>query len=416
MPTFTFSLTAAAPGGRRYASAVLRDSSRYKVLHPTDNTRNSVYRSRPSPPTSPSPRPSSPFYLCTDPSSPATFEPFLDRGLGEVVRQGYISGAEQLVQVKPSFVFSPKFSRTLVRNGIVVPARYLFPFHPIPQAESECSASLSTTLSSDISQWTEIKDPFARERGNTHTSDIDSVDFSVSSSGLTLYSGSPSEYNESDFEGSHSSDLVPVLSPCVRLSFSLVRSGFSPLPVAAGVLHSSRSALPAFFAPSVLCSPSSAFPPSPSPVAKVFPSTPSPPQVRSCSSSPPVATSLPVASVPSFPSVSSPGVLATLGLVRPPPVSFRSRRPRGRFYNPRYDPGHPLFEPHLLLPRSAAASLSPSLDQDDNSLLELDPSSPLGTNLYSTFPVPGEWPDFDSSPEPASGPVGWLKALTSPAV
>ncbi|KAN0099630.1 hypothetical protein V8E51_013405 [Hyaloscypha variabilis] len=246
MPTFTFSLTAAAPGGRRYASAVLRDSS-----------RNSVYRSRPSPPTSPSPRPSSPFYLCTDPSSPATFEPFLDRGLGEVVRQG------------------------------------------------------------DISQWTEIKDPFARERGNTHTSDIDSVDFSVSSSGLTLYSGSPSEYNESDFEGSHSSDLVPVLSPCV---------------------------------------------------------------------------------------------------LRPPPVSFRSRRPRGRFYNPRYDPGHPLFEPHLLLPRSAAASLSPSLDQDDNSLLELDPSSPLGTNLYSTFPVPGEWPDFDSSPEPASGPVGWLKALTSPAV
>ncbi|PMD52982.1 uncharacterized protein K444DRAFT_704532 [Hyaloscypha bicolor E] len=259
--------------------------------------------------------------MCTDPSSPAQFDHSLFLGCGDM-KGAYRDGVEMLVQAKPSIVFSPKFSRTLVRNGIVVPSRNLWPFHKVeregsPSAgESESSILSSSTCSSEISQWTEIKDPFARERGDTHTSDIDSADFSRTPSLLTLYTDSTVEFNGSSFEGSHSSDLVPILSPCVRLSFS--------------------------------------------------------------------------------------------------PARFR---PRGRFYNPRFDPQHPLFEPHLLLPGPAAArSLPPVLDQDDNSLLKPDLDSTLDSNPYSSYPVPGEWPDVDSGPEPASGPVGWLKAITSPTI
>jgi hypothetical protein len=322
--------------------------------------------------------------MCTDPSSPAQFDHSLFLGCGDM-KGAYRDGVEMLVQVKPSIVFSPKFSRTLVRNGIVVPARNLWPFHKVERegspstGESESSILSSSTLSSEISQWTEIKDPFARERGNTHTSDIDSFDFSRTPSLLTMYTDSTVEFNGSSFEGSHSSDLVPILSPCVRLSFSPARSGFSPFP--------SPSSFPSSFP--------SPFPfPSPSP----FPSP-----VRSGLVAPPPS---PFPSVRPRPSVSV--QLAT---------SVSSFRPRGRFYNPRYDPQHPLFEPHLLLPAPAAArSLPPVLDQDDNSLLKPDLDSTLDSNPCSSYPVPGEWPDVDSGLEPASGPVGWLKAITSPAV
>ena len=304
--------------------------------------------------------------MCTDPSSPAQFDHSLFLGCGDM-KGAYRDGVEMLVQVKPSIVFSPKFSRTLVRNGIVVPSRNLWPFHKVeregsPSAgESESSILSSSTCSSEISQWTEIKDPFARERGDTHTSDIDSADFSRTPSLLTLYTDSTVEFNGSSFEGSHSSDLVPILSPCVRLSFSPARSGFSPSP------------------------------------------SPSPSPVKSGYVAPPPS---PFPSVRRRPSVSA--LLAT---------SVSSFRPRGRFYNPRFDPQHPLFEPHLLLPGPVAAcSLPPVLDQDDNSLLKPDLDSTLDSNPYSSYPVPGEWPDVDSGPEPASGPVGWLKAITSPAM
>jgi hypothetical protein len=312
--------------------------------------------------------------MCTDPSSPAQFDHSLFLGCGDM-KGAYRDGVEMLVQVKPSIVFSPKFSRTLVRNGIVVPARNLWPFHKVEregspsEGDSESSILSSSTLSSEISQWTEIKDPFARERGNTHTSDIDSFDFSRTPSLLTMYTDSTVEFNGSSFEGSHSSDLVPILSPCVRLSFSPARSGFPPSPF-----------------------------PSPAPSPSPFPS--------------PVKSGL-VAPPPSpFPSVRPrPSVSVQLA------TSVSSFRPRGRFYNPRYDPQHPLFEPHLLLPAPVAArSLPPVLDQDDNSLLKPDLDSTLDSSPCSSYPVPGEWPDVDSGLEPASGPVGWLKAITSPAV
>ncbi|KAH8776020.1 hypothetical protein F5882DRAFT_441103 [Hyaloscypha sp. PMI_1271] len=315
----SLSLRSGAPGARSHASAVLRNSRGYQVPHPiTDNSGNPVNLSRPDlpitlpPPPSPlRPRAPSPFYMCTDPSSPAQFDHSLFLGCGDM-KGAYRDGVEMLVQVKPSIVFSPKFSRTLVRNGIVVPARNLWPFHKVEregspsEGDSESSILSSSTLSSEISQWTEIKDPFAKERGDTHTSDIDSFDFSRTPSLLTMYTDSTVEFNGSSFEGSHSSDLVPILSPF---------------------------------------------------------------------------------------------------------------RPRGRFYNPRYDPQHPLFEPHLLLPAPAVArSLPPVLDQDDNSLPKPDLDSTLDSNPCSSYPVPGEWPDVDSGLEPASGPVGWLKAITSPAV
>jgi hypothetical protein len=356
--------------------------------------------------------------MCTDPSSPAQFDHSLFLGCGDM-KGAYRDGVEMLVQVKPSIVFSPKFSRTLVRNGIVVPARNLWPFHKVEregspsEGDSESSMLSSSTLSSEISQWTEIKDPFAKERGDTHTSDIDSFDFSRTPSLLTMYTDSTVEFNGSSFEGSHSSDLVPILSPCVRLSFSPARSGFSPSPF-----------------------------PSPSP-------SPFPSPVKSGLVAPPPS---PFPSVRPRPSVSV--QLAT---------SVSSFRPRGRFYNPRYDPQHPLFEPHLLLPApavarslppvldqddnpllkpdpdstldsnpcssysevgsipevpapAAARSLPPVLDQDDNSLLKPDLDLTLDSNPCSSYPVPGEWPDVDSGLEPASGPVGWLKAITSPAV
>jgi hypothetical protein len=275
-----------------------------------------------------------------------------------------------LVQVKPSHVFSPKLSRTLVRNGIAVLARNLWPFHKVeregsPSAgQSEPSGlSSSPCSSSEISQWTEVNYPFARERGDTHTSDIDSADFTRSSSGLALYTDSTVEYNGSSFERSHSSDLVPVLSPCVRLSFSPARSGFSPSPVAS-------------VSPSLVRSGLMAPPNSPSPIVRV-----------------------PASSIG----------LRTI-------VSSRYR-PRGRFYNPRYDPQHPLFEPHLLDRGSVACSLTPVLDQDDKPILELDLDSTLDSNPNSSYPVPGEWPDINGSGlEPTSGPASWLKAITSPAI
>jgi hypothetical protein len=310
--------------------------------------------------------------MCTDPSSPAQFDHSLFLGCGDM-KGAYRDGVEMLVQVKPSIVFSPKFSRTLVRNGIVVPARNLWPFHKVEregspsEGDSESSILSSSTLSSEISQWTEIKDPFARERGNTHTSDIDSFDFSRTPSLLTMYTDSTVEFNGSSFEGSHSSNLVPILSPCVRLSFSPARSGFSASPF-----------------------------PSPSPF-------PFPSPVKSGLVAPPPS---PFPSVRPRPSVSV--QLAT---------SVSSFRPRGRFYNPRYDPQHPLFEPHLLLPAPAAAcSLPLVLDQDDNSLSKPDLDSTLDSNPCSSYPVPGDFPDSDSDLESTSGPVGWLKAITSPAV
>jgi hypothetical protein len=229
-------------------------------------------------------------------------------------------------------------------------------------------------LSSDIS-WTAIKDPFQRERGDTHTSDIDSADFSYTASNLTLYTGSTVEYNGSGYSGSCSSDLVPILSPCVRLNFS---------PVSSSVSSPAR------------------FPMSASPVAP-----PAPPPISLFSAC------LARAHLSS----------ACLSLLsRPPPVI--PYRPRGRFYNPRFDPTHPLFEPHLLSgPPAASLSIPPALDKDDIlspipelDLETLDTNLSVETNLYSSYPVPGEWPEDSDILEPTSGPVGWLKALTSPAV
>lgn len=51
MRTVSLSLNSMAPGHRVYASAALRSSRRYQVLHPlADNSRTPVYRSRPGRP------------------------------------------------------------------------------------------------------------------------------------------------------------------------------------------------------------------------------------------------------------------------------------------------------------------------------------------------------------------------------
>ncbi|KAH8781640.1 hypothetical protein BGZ57DRAFT_952162 [Hyaloscypha finlandica] len=237
----SLSLRSGAPGARSHASAVLRNSRGYQVPHPiTDNSGNPVNLPRPdlpiTPPLPPSPlrpRAPSPFYMCTDPSSPAQFDHSLFLGCGDM-KGAYRDGVEMLVQVKPSIVFSPKFSRTLVRNGIVVPARNLWPFHKVEregspsEGDSESSILSSSTLSSEISQWTEIKDPFAKERGDTHTSDIDSFDFSRTPSLLTIYPV-PGEWPDVDSGLEPASGpvgwLKAITSPAVALLGAVVVTG-----------------------------------------------------------------------------------------------------------------------------------------------------------------------------------------------
>jgi hypothetical protein len=201
--------------------------------------------------------------------------------------------------------------------------------------------------------FVEIEDPFQRKRGDTRTDDINSDDFSVSTERLTLYTDSSVEFNNSSFEGSHSSDLVTILSPCVCLSFSPSHSVVS----SATSSHSSNS-------PSLVSSPSISF-------------------------------------------------------VRPPPVT--TYRPRGRFYNPRFDPLHPLFEPDLLLRRPAVSLSLPQAPKKDNTPSPIPSGSPeldsvMDTNPYSSYPIPGDWPDSDLEIEPSLGRVSWLKAITTPAV
>jgi hypothetical protein len=436
MPSVSLSLNSVAPGRRVYASAALRSSRGYQVPH-TDNDRNPVYLSRPDTPTSPSPRPlstpSSPFYLCIDPFSiPPTYHNLSD-GSGDL-RRAFADRMENLVRKKPPFVFSPSTSRTFKRNGISIPSQNLFAFPKSPAGESVHSVLSTSSSSSDVS-WTPIKDPFARERGNTHTSDIDSADFSYTASGMTLYTASTVEYAGSDKE-SHSSDLVPVRSPCIRLNVS-------PL----------RSPSPSSFSFS-------------SPVASVFSGSPS--SLLSSAQVAPVSSSSPspVTAVPFWRALSSrstrPSIFSSslarahlssgsLSLLsRPPPVPLR--HPRGRFYNPRFDPAHPLFEPSLTSrPSVASRSLPRALETNDRPLpipepdqvldQELDheldqelyqeseqelkqelepedtnlPLPPQDTNL--SYPIPGDWPEESPDTlEPTSGPAGWLKALTSPAV
>lgn len=442
MSSVSLTRNSVAPGHRVYTSAALRSSRGHQVPHPfIENSRNPVYRSRPDHPTSPSSRllstPPSPFYLCIDPFSiPPTYHNLSD-GSGDL-RRAFAKKMENLVRKKPRFVFSPSTSRTVKRNGISVPSQNLFAFPKSPAGESERSVLSTSSSSSDVS-WTPIKDPFARERGDTHTSDIDSADFSYTASGMTLYTASTVEYAGSD-EGSHSSDLVPVHSPCIRLNVSPLRSpGPSSFSFSSPVASVSR------FSPSSLLSSS---------------------QVAVVSSSSPSS----VTAVPFWRALSSrstrPSIFSSsLGrahlssrslslLSRPPPVPLH--RPRGRFYNPRFDSAHPLFEPSLgsgpsvtsrSLPRvlemDDRLSSNPELDQDLDQELddELDKNvnrelyqeseqevkqelEPMDTNLplppqdtNPSYPIPGEWPEDSSDTlEPTSGPTGWLKALTSPAV
>lgn len=293
-----------------------------------------------------------------------------------------------------------------------------------------------SSSSSDVS-WTPIKDPFARERGDTHTSDIDSADFSYTASGMTLYTASTVEYAGSD-EGSHSSDLVPVHSPCIRLNVSPFPCSFS--------FSSPVASVSSFSPPSLLSS---------SQVAVVSAQVASVSSVSSSSPSP--VTAVPFwrarSSRSTRPSIFSSSLSRahlssrSLSLLsRPPPVPVL--RPRGRFYNPRFDSAHPLFEPSLGSgPSVASRSLPrvletydrplsiPGLDQELDQELdhELDQVvgrelkqelEPVDTNLplppqdtNPSYPIPGDWPEDSSDTlEPTSGPAGWLKALTSPVV
>jgi hypothetical protein len=169
----------------------------------------------------------------------------------------------------------------------------------------------------------------------------------VSTERLTLYTNSSVKFNNSSFEGSHFSDLVPILSPCIHFSFSPSRSVVS----SATSSHSSNS--------------------------------------------------------------------PSLTFVRPPPVTIY--RPRGRFYNPRFDPLHAFFEPDLLLQRPAIfLALPHDLEKDDtpssipSGSPELD--SVMDNNPYSSYPIPGDWPDSDLETESSFGRISWLKAITTPAV
>ncbi len=280
----------------------------------------------------------------------------------------------------------------------------------------------STSSSSSDVSWTPIKDPFARERGDNHRSDIDSADFSYTASGMTLYAAGTVEYAESD-EGSHSSDLVPVHSPCIRLNVSPLRS-----PSPCSFSFSSPVASVSSFSPShVTAVPFWRALSSRSTRHSIFPSSLGRAHLSSRSLS---------------------------LLSRPPPVPLN--RPRGRFSNPRFDSAHPLFEPSLGSGSSAAyrslprvlekddrPSPIPELDQELDQELghELDQEvdrelyqeseqvwkqelEPEDTNLSlppqdtnPSYPIPGDWPEDSSDTlEPTSGPAGWLKALTSPAV
>jgi len=352
----TLSLHSAAPGGRAYASTFLRNGR-------TDNSRKLRLPPRPSPSPPLSPQPPSPFYLCTRPSTPSTYDSSPFAGLD--LRRTYTDMVSMVVERNPHFVFSPKLSKTLIKNNIPVPNYNLFQKQKIPKtpentkspqkSESECSSiPTSSDDTPDIfTSFVEIEDPFQRERGDTRTDDINSDDFSVSTERLTLYTDSSVEFNNSSFEGSHSSDLVPILSPCVCLSFSPSRSVVS----SATSSHSSNS-------PSVVSSPSISF-------------------------------------------------------VRPPPVTTYC--PRGRFYNPRFDPLHPLFEPDLLRRRAFSLSLPQAPEKDDTPSPIIpsgspEPDSVMDTNPYSSYPIPGDWPDSDLEIEPSLGRVSWLKAITTPAV
>jgi hypothetical protein len=74
----------------------------------------------------------------------------------------------------------------------------------------------------------------------------------------------------------------------------------------------------------------------------------------------------------------------------------------------------PIPEPDQVLDQELDHELDQELYQESEQELkqELEPED---TNL--SYPIPGDWPeDSPDTLEPTSGPAGWLKALTSPAV
>ena len=83
----------------------------------------------------------------------------------------------------------------------------------------------------------------------------------------------------------------------------------------------------------------------------------------------------------------------------------------------------PIPEPDQVLDQELDHELDQELYQDSEQELKLElepedtnlPIPPQDTNL--SYPIPGDWPeDSPDTLEPTSGPAGWLKALTSPAV
>jgi len=81
----------------------------------------------------------------------------------------------------------------------------------------------------------------------------------------------------------------------------------------------------------------------------------------------------------------------------------------------------PIPESDQVLDQELAHELDQELYQESEQELKQE-LEPMDTNLLPqdanpSYPIPGDWPeDSSDTVEPTSGPAGWLKALTSPAV
>jgi hypothetical protein len=234
-------------------------------------------------------------------------------------------------------------------------------------------------------------------------SSFSGTEYSVSAESIHLFSPEvPS------VEGSHSSDLIPVLSPCIKFDF-----------------------VPRSSSPNFDCSLSSlSLPP------------------VSCISSPSLTRSVIEVSIPSEPvarvtppcahTIFDPHFDYIAAMVRPPPV-VRIPARYGRFVDSRPPHLRPSFTathtPSIPPPPSLDTSLStppvlgedlthllPSVSISDSSHLPspvIETDAAPSTILTSGISIPGSWPVESGEPSPVPPPTtsrSWFRSLITPAV
>jgi hypothetical protein len=317
------------------------------------------------------------------------------------------SGTQSLLRRAPKTLESPH--KTPQKN-LLASSDLLAASSRVFSRSSFASARPSPSSKSTTEDPFAVHDPFV-DRNKPYESPLwlssgsessfSGTEYSVSAESIHLFSPeAPS------VEGSHSSDLVPVLSPCI--TFDFVRRPSSP----SFDCSLSSLALP----PSVSCISS------PSLTRSVI-------EISSTRS----VIEVPISSEPVAHTIFDPNFDYIAAMVRPPPVVRRPAR-YGRFVDVRRTATH---TPSTLPQPSLDTSLStpPVLGEDLTHLLpsisiSISDSSHLPSPVIETdaapstivtcgISIPGSWPVESGEPSPVPPPTtsrSWFRSLITPAV